>query len=110
MSTGERSENKIKVKMNITVDVTPIAAFRWNEENAQKLRELRDKAGYSRQKLSDVVGVSVAYIQQLETPHVFINKPKKPTQMTVSTEILEKLCAALDGDITSLIWNIDYNS
>ena len=43
MSTGERSENKIKVKMNITVDVTPIAAFRWNGGNAQKLRELREE-------------------------------------------------------------------
>jgi DNA-binding XRE family transcriptional regulator len=110
MSTGKRSESKIKIKMKITVDVTPIAAFKWNEENAQKLRELRENAGYSRQKLSDEVGVSVAYIQQLETPHVFIKKPKKPDQMTVSTEILEKLCTALKGDITSLIWDIDYNS
>lgn len=110
MSTGESSKNKIKVKMNITVDVTPIAAFRWNEQNAQKLRDLREKAGYSRQKLSDEVGVSVAYIQQLETPHVFLKKPKKPEQMTVSTEILEKLCAALDGEITSLIWEVDYET
>ncbi|MCG6137686.1 MAG: helix-turn-helix domain-containing protein [Nostoc sp. LLA-1] len=110
MSTGKRSENKINVKMNITVDVTPIAAFKWNEGNAQKLRELRENAGYSRQKLSDEVGVSVAYIQQLETPHVFLKKPKKPDQMTVSTEILEKLCTALKADITSLIWDVDCSS
>ncbi|WGV29138.1 helix-turn-helix domain-containing protein [Halotia branconii] len=93
--------------MNVQVDVTPIAAFKWHEENAQKLRKLRDDAGLSRKALSEAVGVSVAYIQQLESPHLFINKPKKPKEMTVSAEVLEKLCAVLNGKITSLIWDID---
>jgi DNA-binding Xre family transcriptional regulator len=107
MSIGQRNIGKIKVKMNVTVDVSPIAAFKWNEENAQRLRKLRDDAGLSRKALSEAVGMSTAYIQQLEAPHLFINKPKKPQQMTVSIEILQKICDVLNGDITWLIWDVD---
>ncbi|MHC5779626.1 helix-turn-helix domain-containing protein [Nostoc sp.] len=107
MSTGERNNNKVDLQMKIKIDVTPVASFRWNEENAQKLRQLREKAGYSRKALSEIVGISATYIQQLEAPHLFVNRPKKPKEVTVSTEILQKLCVALNGDVSSLIWDIN---
>lgn len=107
MSIGERNSNKVDLEMKIKIDVTPVASFKWNEENAQKLRALREKAGYSRKALSEIVGISTTYIQQLEAPHLFINRPKKPKEVTVSTEILQKLCLALNGDVSSLIWDIN---
>jgi DNA-binding XRE family transcriptional regulator len=107
MSIGERDKYKVEVQMKIKIDVSPIATFKWNEDNAHKLRELREKSGYSRRKLSEEVGVSATYIHQLETPHLFVNKPGKPKEITVSTDILQKLCTALGGEVASLIWDIE---
>jgi transcriptional regulator with XRE-family HTH domain len=105
MSIGERSKFNIVISVNI--ETLPIATFKWNESNGLKLRELREAAGYSRAKLSEVSGISATYLQQLETPKHFIAKPKKPSQMTVSADILIKLCKILNGSVTSLFWETD---
>ncbi|OKH14824.1 hypothetical protein NIES592_08075 [Fischerella major NIES-592] len=105
MSTGKRY--KIKVRSLIDIDISPIAAFKWQEANGLKLRERREKAGYSRKALSESTGLSQTYIQQLETPQHFLNKPKKPKEMTVSAETLVKICAIIGGDVISLFWDIE---
>lgn len=108
MSTGKRY--KIKMRSLIDIDISPIATFRWNELNGLKLRERRDSAGYSRKALSDATGLSQTYIQQLETPQHFLNKPKKPKEMTVSAETLVKICAIVGGDVISLFWDIEIDN
>jgi DNA-binding XRE family transcriptional regulator len=105
MSTGKRY--KIRMQTLIDIDISPIATFKWNETNGLKLRERRENAGYSRKSLSEATGLSQTYIQQLETPQHFLNKPKKPKEMTVSTETLVKICAVIGGDVISLFWDIE---
>lgn len=104
MSITER--NKQGRYMTI-VSLQDVATFRWNSQLAEKLRALRGSV--SRRELSErtrslPTPVSEQYIQQLESPHLFIGKAKKPKSLTVSREIVESLCEALDIGIEGLFW------
>jgi transcriptional regulator with XRE-family HTH domain len=57
------------------------------------LRELREKKGWSQAKLAEQVGVSDAYVAQLET-----GARKNP-----SLEILKRLARALGVPVTELL-------
>lgn len=102
-SVGRR--NTLNIKMSIELDTSAIASFYWGEEQANKIRQAREKAGYSRPQLAEKSGVSVSYIQQMETPRLFTNRSKKPKDMTVTKETLRQICQALDVDMVSLIWD-----
>lgn len=103
MSMVERT--KIIVNMSINIDTSPIATFHWNDAMARRLRELREAINYSRRELSQKSGVSEAYIQQLESPHLYTGKSKKPKELTASRKILESLCSTLDTSVAALIWH-----
>lgn len=98
---------RIKIQYMNVVNLQDVASFRWNSSLGEKLRELRGSV--SRRALSEKTrslstGVSENYIQQLESPHLFVGKARKPKSLTVSTEVIEVLCQALGVDIGELFW------
>ena len=103
MSMVERT--KISVNMNINIDTSPIATFHWNEAMGKRLRGLREENNYSRRELSERTGVSEAYIQQLESPHLYAGRSRKPKELTASRKILESLCLILKTNVAALIWD-----
>ena len=86
----------------IMTDIEHIATFKWTQEQASKLSDLRGKM--SRRELAqktEELGTRIAhqYIQQLEQPHVFTKRIKRDN-LTVSIEVVQVLCKALKVDIT----------
>ena len=60
---------------------------------SQKIRQLREKKGFSLNKLAEIAGISKAYLSQLEN-----NVSKQP-----SAEILFKIATALGTTIADLL-------
>lgn len=86
----------------IMVDIQHIATLKWTEEQGFKLLSLRGKM--SRRELAEKTeelgtGIARQYIQQLEQPHMFIKRIKSD-YLTVSIEVVQVLCEALEVDIT----------
>ncbi|MEM6399173.1 MAG: helix-turn-helix transcriptional regulator [Cyanobacteria bacterium P01_D01_bin.116] len=84
------------------IDVQHIATLKWTQEQASKLLYLRGKM--SRRELAEKTeqlgtGIARQYIQQLEQPHMFIKRIKSD-YLTVSVEVVQVLCQALEVDIT----------
>ena len=97
MVTSVNSKKEI-----IMIDIEHIATFKWTQEQASKLSDLRGKM--SRRELAqktEELGTRIAhqYIQQLEQPHVFTKRIKRDN-LTVSIEVVQVLCRALKVDIT----------
>lgn len=89
-------------KTVIMIYTEHIATLKWTQEQASKLLYLRGKM--SRRELAqrtEELGTRIAhqYIQQLEQPHMF-TKRLKSENLTVSIEVVQVLCQALEVDIT----------
>ncbi|MCC5670372.1 hypothetical protein LC653_42965 [Nostoc sp. CHAB 5784] len=89
-------------KITTMIDIEHIATFKWGNKQAQKLTELRGNIPRRQleQKTTDL-GLKVAhqYIQQLEQPDYYATRLKSGT-ITVSVEVVNVLCEALNADIT----------
>lgn len=86
----------------ILIDQDAIASFKWNTELAVKLRTMRNTANLSRTQLSNLSGVSVDYISQLERPTVYSGTPKKSTNPTITRAKLEALCLSMGKTLKDL--------
>lgn len=89
-------------KIITMIDIEHIATFKWGNTQAKKLTELR--GSMSRRQLENKtveLGLKVAhqYVQQLEQPDYYATRLKSGT-LTVSTEVINVLCLALNADIT----------
>ncbi|MDF5726103.1 MAG: XRE family transcriptional regulator [Rhizonema sp. PD37] len=89
-------------KIITMIDIEHIATFKWGSTQAKTLTDMR--ANMSRRQLEQKtieLGLKVAhqYIQQLEQPDYYATRLKSGT-LTVSTEVVNVLCLALDADIT----------
>lgn len=89
-------------KQATMIDIEHIATLKWTQKQASKLLDLRGKM--SRRELAEKteeLGTRIAhqYIQQLEQPHIF-TKRLKSENLTVSREVVEVICKALEADIT----------
>ncbi|MBD2497893.1 XRE family transcriptional regulator [Nostoc sp. FACHB-280] len=89
-------------KIITMIDIEHIATFKWGNFQAEKLAQLR--GNMSRRQLEQKtveLGQKVAhqYIQQLEQPDYYATRLKSGT-LTVSTEVVNVLCQALNADIT----------
>lgn len=87
------------------IDIRYVAAIRWDEDLAKRLRSLRGKL--SRRALAQKTqelgrGVSHQYIQQLEQPSIFTERLKSTDSLTVSFDVVEVMCKALNADLAEL--------
>lgn len=98
------------METTVNIDISPVATFKWDEHRGTRLRERRELAGLSRKALAEAAGLSQTYIQQLETPQHFLNKPKKPKEMTVSADTLAKVCSIVGGTVASLFWEVEQST
>ncbi len=83
------------------IDIEHIATLKWGNTQAKKLTDLR--GNMSRRQLEQKtieLGLKVAhqYIQQLEQPDYYATRLKSGT-ITVSIEVINILCEALNTDI-----------
>lgn len=105
MSMAERNEDHL---IMTAVDLRLVATFHWNESLGNRLRYLREAKGFSRKALSTETqktgkAVSESYIQQLETPHLFAGKERRGESLTVSKDVLNRICEAMNIDVTDLL-------
>jgi transcriptional regulator with XRE-family HTH domain len=90
------------------VDLQLVATFHWNESLGNRLRNLRENKGLSRKALSEEtkkIGktVSESYIQQLESPSLFAGREGKSESLTVSKDVISRICEAMSLDVTDLL-------
>jgi DNA-binding Xre family transcriptional regulator len=96
--TSDSSKRIIKM-----VDLQHVASFRWTEAQAAKLTAIRGKM--SRRQLEQKtieIGKKVThqYIEQLERPEYYVGRLKNGDALTVSIEVVQVLCQALEVDIS----------
>ncbi|NWF61784.1 MAG: hypothetical protein HXY43_21625 [Fischerella sp.] len=116
MSTSADSKNEAYM-----IDIKYIAAIKWDEELADKLKNLRGKI--SRQALADktkelneqypdkYLKITWQYIQQLETPKYEMKRRKSKgysETIEVSLDVLTTLCYALGCDVMDLFMSKAY--
>ncbi|MEA5508133.1 hypothetical protein VB735_34635 [Halotia wernerae UHCC 0503] len=89
-------------KITTMIDIEHIATFKWGNKQAEKLTELRGSIPRRQLEQKTIeLGLKVAhqYIQQLEQPDYYATRLKSGT-ITVSTDVVNILCEALNADIT----------
>ncbi|MCC5641113.1 hypothetical protein LC593_35890 [Nostoc sp. CHAB 5844] len=92
------NNNSKLIKM---IDVEHVATLKWGTIQAKKLTQLR---GFMPRRLLEEktvelgLRVSHQYIQQLEQPENYVKKLKSKT-LTVSVDVVNVLCEALDANI-----------